>query len=635
MEAEAGLITSRARRGVCIATSVLCLLYLLHAFDSPIMFLTEEQVRSILLCGGLITTFLYLPASKGGRLLVWYDIPLIGIALVQVVYQVAFFSQFVDRWGMATRLEVALASLTVLALLEAVRRHAGWYMVAIVGFFIVHGFFGDHFPGFLLSVASSPERVMGIVWIGEEGIYSSILGIVPKYIFIFFFFGALLTGSGISESFANLGLSIFGRFTGGAAKGAVIGSGLFGMVSGSGAANVITTGVITIPLMKKTGFKAHVAGAVEAVASNGGALMPPVMGAGAFVIANIVGVSYWKVCTYAIIPAIAYYTVLYVAVDLEARHLGIHGMASSDLPPLGRTLKEAPFLLIPLLVLVYFLAVREFPAQVACLYATAALFVVSWCRKSTRITPKVIVSSLEDAARGMTIVTVICAAAGLMVGLINLSGIGVRLSSGLVYYAGGQLWALLLLAAVACLILGMGIGGLPSYLVTAVLTAPAIYKITGDLLAAHMFVFYYSLIGYLTPPVCTVAFVAAELAGAPPFKTGFTSMRLALAIYFVPFATVYTPTLTWHGSVLEILRDALVLLLGGISASVALSPYKLGGRLQWAKKTFLCSAGMFLMISPAFPGTNAVSVVIVLFLLWQLLRGRLQTGSDQAKHALL
>jgi TRAP transporter 4TM/12TM fusion protein len=382
---------------------------------------------------------------------------------------------------------------------------------------------------------------------------------------------------------------------GGPAKAAVIASTLFGTISGSIAANVATTGQITIPLMKNVGYKPNYAAAVEATASTGGMFMPPVMGATAFLIAEFLNISYWSVCVAAFLPAIAYYATLLVQVDLEAAKIGLKGLPRETLPSLGKTLAEGWQYLLPLALLIFFLGALRYSAETSIMYTIGALIIVSSFRKESRFTPKKMLIALEDSARGMISIIPLCTAIGILVGTLSMTGVGTNLTSELLDISRGSLPVLLILTAFAAFILGMGMTAVSVYILTVVLLAPALIKAGVEPLSTHMFLFYFGCLSFITPPVCVGAYIAAGIAGGDPWKTGFRAVRLGFAAFLVPWAFVIDPNILMIGSPLEIISSFLFISLGTITMGIVFERYLLVRLRTWEIVLLLMSAiGFFI-----------------------------------------
>lgn len=485
--------------------------------------------------------------------------------------------------------EIILASFLFLSVIEATRRTIGWVLPGLVIFFFFYAVYSNHFPGFLHSTGFPYSMMFGWMYLSAEGFWGMIIGIVSTIVAGFIIFGGFLRALGASRFFNELALSTVGFMRGGAAKAAVIASTLFGTISGSIAANVATTGQITIPLMKDTGYEKNYAGAVEATASTGGMFMPPIMGATAFLIAEFLNISYWSVCVAAFLPAIAYYATLLAQVDLEAAKIGLKGLPREELPSLKKTLLGGWQYLLPFALLIFLLGILRYSAQTSIMYTIGALIVVSFFKKESRLTPKKLLNALEESARGMMSIAPLCAAIGILVGSIAITGAGTRFTSQLLAMSGGNLVILLVLTAAAAFILGMGMTAVSVYILTVILLAPALIRAGIEPISAHMFLFYFGCLSFITPPVCVGAYIAAGISGGDPWKTGFRAVRLGFTAFLVPWAFVFNPGILMIGSPLEILSSFFFIALGAMSIGVAFEGFFINKLKTWVIILFAIS----------------------------------------------
>jgi TRAP transporter 4TM/12TM fusion protein len=492
----------------------------------------------------------------------------------------------------------------VMAILEATRRTVNLSMALIALFFVVHLIFGSHFPGILLTFDFSPERIASIFYLRAEGIFGAPVEIACTIVLAFMLFSAVLQNSDAGRFILDGAFALTGRWRGGPAKAAILGSAALGTMVGATAANIATTGSVTIPLMKKTGYSPDFAGGVEAVASNGGQIMPPVMGAVAFLIAELLSMSYWSVCVAAFLPAALYFLAIFVQVHFEAVRLGLRGLTQEELPSFGKVMKEGWYYTIPILLLVYLLAKLHLPVQHCGVYASLAailIVIIDWERKAqTRKSIKELliwlIDCLETAARSLLVPAVACASAGIIIGSLDSSGLGFRLSGILVDASGGHLLLLLLLTAIASFILGMGMTSIPCYLVLVILVAPALIQLGVVPIAAHLFVFYWGLISFLTPPVAVAAYVAAGISGGHPMRTGFIAMRLGVVKYIVPFLFVYSPNLLMTGPIRHIIIAVISGIIGVSILSIGLEGFFLKRINPMERSLFII--GGFLTLMP-------------------------------------
>lgn len=521
---------------------------------------------------GILTTLVFLdyPLKKDYKLAWLVDIMAILFVVLGCGYIVYQAGELVYAWGDANVIEMMLGSGLIIALLEASRRTSGIALPIIILFFFVYMMYSDYFPSFLRSTGFSYARTMGWMYLSAEGLWGPIIEIVSSLVAGFVIFGAFFKSTGAGKFFIDLALSLTGQVRGGAAKVAVIASSLMGMITGSVVANVATVGTITIPLMKRCGYKSEFAGAVEACASMGGVFTPPVMGAVAFLIADYLGMSYWRVVVAAAIPAALYYIVLFNQVDLEAVHLGLKGMPKDQLPSLRKTLRNGWVFLLPIAVLVVFLGALGYSGETSIMATLASLVIVSLFKKESRPSISKISEAFISSAKGMESITPVCSAIGIIVGSLVITGAGINLSSGLLALSGGSVFLLLLFAAAANFILGMGMTSVTCYIITVVLLAPALIKMGVAPIAAHMFLFYYGTISFITPPVAIGAYVAANIAGASFWKTGWQATLLGSAAFIIPFSFVYNPALLLVGPISETIKVGFFCVMGGFSIGVAI-----------------------------------------------------------------
>ena len=458
------------------------------------------------------------------------------------LYIVVFYKQLVMRAGLVTTTDYIVGIIAILLILEAVRRVVGIPMVCVAILFLVYALYGRQLPGVLAHRGADLPTLVQHLFYTTEGIFGIPLGVSSTFIFLFILFGAFLEKTGLGQLFIDLSNAVAGWAAGGPAKVAVIASALEGTVSGSSVANTAGSGSFTIPMMKKLGYEPEFAGAVEATASTGGQLMPPIMGAAAFLMAEFIGMPYFRIVTAAIIPSLLYYFGVWTQVHFEAKRLGLKGMSRDELPKIGDVLREKGHLLVPLLALIYLLAKGYTPMRAA-LVAIVLTVGCAMLRKNTRINLLDIIEGLENGARGALGVVAATACAGIIVGVVTLTGLGLRLGSVLVDIADGKLFLTLVFTMLTSIILGMGVPTTANYVITSTIAAPALIMMDVPVLAAHMFVFYFGIIADVTPPVALAAFVGAGIAKANPLKTGIQATKLAIAAFLVPYIFVYNPSL--------------------------------------------------------------------------------------------
>ncbi len=583
---------------VAIVWSLYTLLYLCNAYSylgleiSPI---SHRAISAGLIC--ILALLLVAPKKKMAREKIrWYDMLLILFIIAGCAYIVINANELIAEGRLMTYpFESLLASLLFISFIEATRRTIGWVLPFLIVLFFFYAVYSNNFPGFLHSTGFSYPIVFGYMYLSPDGIWGMIIGIVSTIVAGFIIFGGFLKSLGASKFFNDLALATVGFMRGGPAKAAVIASTLFGSVSGSIAANVATTGQITIPLMKNTGYEENYAGAVEATASTGGMFMPPVMGATAFLIAEFLGISYWSVCVAAFLPAIAYYATLFVQIDLEAAKLGLKGLPKKEIPSLKKTLLGGWQYLLPFALLIFLLGVLRYSAQTSIMYTIGALVIVSSFKKESRLSFKKLIVALEDSARGMISIAPLCALIGILVGSIQMTGAGTNFTSQILSISGGNLLILLALTASAAFILGMGMTAVSVYLLTVILLAPALIKAGVEPISAHMFLFYFGCLSFITPPVCVAAYIAAGISGGDPWKTGFRAVRLGFAAFLVPWAFVFNPGILMIGPLPQILSNFFFVTLGSITMGVAFEGFLVTKLSIW-KNIVLIISGFCIFI---------------------------------------
>ena len=511
-------------------------------------------------------------------------------------YIVIQYRELVTRAGSATTTDIVVGGIGILLVIEAARRVVGLPMVTVVLFFLAYAFLGPYMPGVLAHRGLSPEQLISHLYYTTEGIFGIPLGVSSTFIFLFILFGAYLESTGLGKFFIDLANAVAGWASGGPAKVAVLSSGLMGTVSGSSVANVVGTGSLTIPMMKKLGYNANFAGAVEAAASTGGQLMPPVMGAAAFLMAEFVGVSYIEVVKAAAIPALLYFTGVWLGVHFEAKRKKLKGIPRHELPNPLTLLKERGHLAIPLVVIVYLLVSGYTPMRAA-LVAIVLSIVCAMLRKSTRMKPIEIVYGLERGAKAVLGVLIACAAAGIIIGVVTKTGVGLRLASGLIEMAGGMLLPAMFFTMITAIVLGMGVPTTANYVITSTIAAPALVQMGVPILAAHMFVFYFGIIADVTPPVALAAYAGAGISGGNALRTGVHASKLAVAAFIIPYIFVLSPVILMvDATPMTLIVATLSALLGMIAVSSALCGF-LADHCRLYERVLLIVAGL-LMIKP-------------------------------------
>jgi TRAP transporter 4TM/12TM fusion protein len=569
--------------------------------------LFNEQYLGLFLGLGLGAVFLAVKAHPlvDQHRVPWYDWLCsaggLGVgAYVLVLYPTLAYSLAVLTWD-----KLVFAALAIGLTLEATRRLAGWALMWIAVACVLYAKFAYLLPDPLYAKGSGWGRILVYLYLDTNGILGVPLAVTATIVVAYIFFGQALSAVGGDKFLSDLALVAMGRYRGGAAKMAIVSSSLYGTVSGSAVANVVVDGAVTIPMMKRSGYPPHMAAAIEAVASNGGQIMPPVMGAAAFLIAEYLSVPYGTVALAAAIPACLYYLALFVQVDLEAARLGLAGLPRRDVPGLGEVMRRGWVFLVPLLVLVYTLMIGGWEPGRAGMLAVFATFLVGALHKETRPTLRGMVSALESSGRTMLDLIAIVTLAGIVIGALQLSGFTSKLPILLVSLAGESTLLLLVLTAVVSIVLGMSLPTTVVYVTLAVLVGPTLASLGIVPLAAHLFLFYFGMLSLITPPDCLATYAAAAIAKADFWRTGWAGMRLGVVAYVVPFVFVYHPALILHGSTGEILGTFLTASIGVILLGIGCAGY-LYRPLPWWKRAWAWLAAGFLMMPP----TLGVALVV-------------------------
>jgi TRAP transporter 4TM/12TM fusion protein len=560
-----------------------------HFYTAGRGLLAGQKQGAVHIAFAMALVFLLYPAKSGmgkNTKIPFYDFILAGISIVPLVYLVTQLDVIaMTRSGMPTQTDIAMGALMVVMLLEATRRISNPVLPALAVIALLYCYFGNSLPDMISHRGFNIRRIVNHMYLGTEGIFGTPLEVSSTFVFMFILFGSVLEKTGMGRFIIDLSLALAGWSTGGPAKVAVVASGLMGTISGSSVANVCTTGMFTIPLMKSVGYKPYFAGAVEAVASTGGQIMPPVMGAGAFIMAQMLGVGYLEVALAAVVPALLYYFAVIVQVHFEANRLGLKGLSRGQLPRLGRLLSEKGFLLIPLVAIIYLLIAGYTPLMAAfggimvSLGLSWAYFGLMWtivgltnstrfahlkkAAEDTLLTPRRIIEAFDAGARSSLSVACACACVGIVVGTGTLTGLALRIAGGIVALAGGKLILTLFFTMCASILLGTGLPTTANFIVTSTMAAPALFELGVPKLAAYMFVFYFGIAADLTPPVALAAYAGAGIAKDDPMKTGVTAFKLALAGFLVPYIYVYSPILLFvDASPLPMIQAVITALIG-------------------------------------------------------------------------
>jgi TRAP transporter 4TM/12TM fusion protein len=630
-------------------------------------------VRAIHVGFLILMTFLLMPPLKR-RAIGW----ILGVAgFAAGLYHWVFEADLVQRAGDLTTADMAIGILTIVLVFEAARRVMGIALPIICAVFLAYALYGQYLPGALAHRGYGFDQVVGQLGFGTEGIYGTPTYVSSSYIYLFILFGAFLEQAGMIKLFTDFALGLFGHAKGGPAKVAVVSSGLMGTINGSGVANVVTTGQFTIPLMKRFGYRPEFAGGVEATSSMGGQIMPPVMGAVAFIMSETINVPYVEICKAATIPALLYFFTAFVMVHLEAGRAKLHGLPKEECPDPWRAVRERWYLVLPLLMLVFLLfsgytplfsgmvslaltVVLIFGFALAARMGQTALRVMFWiliglaCSaffkfgigailalvavmaallalvNGGRQTLRLAVNAMADGARHALPVGVACALVGVIIGVLTLTGAATTFAGYIIQMGQKSLFLSLLLTMLVCLVLGMGIPTIPNYIITSSLAAPALLELGVPLIVSHMFVFYFGIMADLTPPVALAAFAAAPIARASGMKIGLQALRVAIAGFIVPYMAVYAPALMlqaggWVDVAYVVFKAVVAIILwGGAAIGYWLAP------LRWFERAFAFAAAAFLIV--ALPLTDEIGLAMAaLLVVWHVgrARGRLRLARGE------
>jgi TRAP transporter 4TM/12TM fusion protein len=579
--------------------------------------LSALDQRGIHLLFILVLGFLYKGSRAGGKSLVWWDWIFIAMAVSSSLYLLFTWRGRSGAYIPSVD-EVIFGLIMIIAILEATRRYVGWALSVTAIIFLAYALFGSDLPGLLAHKPYSLKRLASFLFTTTEGIYGLPIHISATFVMLFVLFGSFLNSSGAGKLFVDIAFSITGRARGGPAKAAVASSALMGSISGSSIANVVTTGTFTIPLMKKMGYPPHVAAAVEAVASTGGMIMPPVMGAVAFLIAEYLNISYLEVVKAALLPSVLFYVSVYFYVDFEAFKRNLVGLKKEELPSFWHCLKQGWYALLPLATLIIWIVIGWSPMRAAFWSIVVLLGTVLLRRliKAERLGLGMIVDALSSGARSAIPVAIACACAGIILGVMGVTGLGIKLSNFILTLSGGSLFFGLILSAITSLILGIGLPATAIYIMMAATNAPALIQMGGPPLAVHLFLFYFGIISTLTPPVALTAYAAAAVAGAEPNKTGFKAFTMGILAYIIPFLFVYRPSLLMQGGIGSIVLTFLTGMIGVFFIGTAMHGYFRHLRIRWHERIGTGVGGLFLL-DPRL-STDGLGTIIILLILGEV-----------------
>ncbi|QCR30901.1 TRAP transporter permease [Lysinibacillus sp. SGAir0095] len=584
--------------------------------------------RTIHLGFGLTFIFLLFPSFKKGRKdkIPFYDYILAIIAAVTGIYWTLNYERLVSSLGSITQLDFIVGLIVIVLVLEAARRAVGLPIAIIATLFLVYAFFGPYMPDFLAHRGQSLDQIVNLMYFSTDGILGTPISVSATYIFAFLLFGAFLVKTGVGQYFNDLAIAVAGKLVGGPAKVAIFSSALQGTISGSSVANVVTSGSYTIPLMKKLGYKKEFAGAVEAAASTGGQLMPPIMGAAAFLMVEFIGrgITYWDIAKAAAIPALLYFVGIWIMTHFEAKRLGLEGLKEEEMPDRKAILKKI-YLLSPI-ILIIVIMMSGVPVILSALYGILACIIIGFINKEVKFGIREIIDALVDGARTALAVAAATACAGIIVGVVVKTGLGLSLANSLVDLAGGKIFLTLFFVMIASLVLGMGAPTTANYVITSTIAAPAIITLLAPdvsqalvpmtvLLSAHFFVFYFGIIADITPPVALAAFAASGISGGDPIKTGINSAKLAIAAFIIPYIIVYSPALLMIDvTIWEILWVVFTALMGMIAIGAGIIGYWYR-RINWIERLIVLASGLAMIYPESFSDFAGLAVFGIMFLL--------------------
>lgn len=623
-------------RVLCIAFSAF------HLFTAATGAYPPQIQRAVHLGFVLVLIYLLYPARATGskHRLAWYDVILAAAGAAVCGYIVWNYDVIVLDAGPPTQMDFIFGCASILLVLEATRRIVGLPITLVATVFLLYAKFGNFIPGMMGHPGFSLQRIVGHMYLTTEGLFGMPLGVSASFVFLFILFGAFLHSTGLGKFFIDLALAAAGRYVGGPAKVAVLASGFFGTISGSSVANTVSTGTFTIPLMKSVGYRGAFAGAVEAASSTGGQIMPPIMGAAAFIMAQFLGVGYVEIAKAALIPALLYYMAVGFMVHMEAKRLGLKGIPKERLPRAWFVLRQGGYLLVPIFVLVYLLIQGYTPLKSAyyCILATVIISLVAnnwkaWAgasssnvpvsralAQSNRLALKDILQAMENGGRLALGVAAACACTGFVIGVVTLTGVGLKLANAILTLSAGNFALTLFFTMLASIILGMGLPTTAKYIVLATIAAPAIQTFGVPVLAAHLFIMYFGILADLTPPVALAAYAAAGIARAEPNATGFMAVKLALAGFLIPYIFCYNPGLLMIGaSNAEIVFIVCTAAVGIASLSFASVGYWLRDLHLW-ERLILVGAAITLITPGLVTDIVGLSLMTVVYALQKFFR---------------
>ncbi|MFC1867498.1 TRAP transporter permease [Thermodesulfobacteriota bacterium] len=607
--------------------SICCSLFVIYALAT--MSMQDLQLLSLFLAFSLAVGFVHYPLNpkKPGSLpLLVVDLILAVLGFSFAIYIYVDYWEFIFRVGDPTNWDLFFGIVSIVLIFELTRRVVGWALLIIAFAFMAYCFFGQYLPAPFSHGGYDVERIATTLFMSKNGLFGVPMRVTAYFIYLFIAFGAFYETCGGTAFFVDLASALFGKMRGGPAKVSVAVSGMMGTISGSAVANTVTTGTLTIPLMKRIGFEPHVAGAVEATASTGGQLMPPVMGAAAFIMAEYIGVAYIEICKAALIPAILYFLAIYSVVHFYSLKIGIQGLSESEIPSVKLVIRDKWMFTVPLIVLIGILVLNYSP-RIAVLFSLVATVLMSFFRKESRMTPSKIFDALAKTGYNCVMVVGACATAGVVIGVVLLTGMSGKITALVITLSAGSLFIALPIVMLASILFGMGLPTVVCYVLLAATVAPSLIDLGVTPIAAHLYIFYFGMLCMVTPPVSFAAYAGAAIAKASPMKTGWTAWIFALAGFLLPYMFVYNNSLLLMGSVGNILFSILTAAIGVICLGAGIIGYLL-------KKTpiherILLFAAAFLLIKPGLI-TDIGGALCVLVTIFLQIKGRSSLVTDKA-----
>lgn len=609
---------------------VLCILVTGYHLYTVVYFPPTTLIHRSLHVGSMLVLcfFMYPMVKKKGqaekgklRKIPWYDYIFMLLAISVPIYIITNFEGIVSRSLIPNTADTIFATILIVVVLEGMRRSGGIALPIICGVFLLYGLFGRNIPGIFMHRGYTWEILASHLFSNTEGIFGTSVAVAASFIFMFVLFGSIMSKTGMGQLFTDLALSIAGQSKGGPAKMSVISSALLGTVKGSAVANIVTTGPFTIRLMDSIGYKKDFSAGVEAASSIGSQILPPVMGAAAFIMAQMTGYAYGEIIIFALIPALLFYFGIMIQVHFRAAKTGLTGLPKDQLPKTRAVLKERGHLLIPLLALNYFLIFTPMTVNRAALYTIVMTIVFAQLRKNTRISIKEMFDACAEAAKQTVSIAAACAAVGIIVGIISLTGFGMAMVNTIVQLGGQSIPLMLIVVAITSLILGLGVPSIPAYIITASIAAPALVQLGVPLIAAHMFVFYFSKFANITPPIGLVTIAAASINGANFMKTGISAMKLTVAGFIIPFVMIFsTDLMLINTTFLQVVKVVFFTVLGVYSLAVALEGYMLNP-VKLPYRLIAVVASILLIIPELITSLSGLALFTLLLVI-QLTKGK-------------